>query len=202
MRAEQPTTDGVIALLSGIDMRGRRVGVQLYPGATDNRLVEFVVDAGAVPDPVTPYEYTARAADEPITTLIDQLATGAIDVIALTSAPQIRRLFDVAQAHGRTDRLLAALRQTTIAAIGPVVAEALQRRDLTASIMPGESYFHEAAGISDRSSIEHVDGIAQLTPASRLTRLNARISSLPSGWTLVSPFLCEPVAAAAPSPSL
>ena len=183
-------------------MRGRRVGVQLYPGATDNRLVEFVVDAEAVPDPVTPYEYTARAADEPITTLIDQLATGAINVIALTSAPQIRRLFDVAQAHGRTDRLLAGLRQTTIAAIGPVVAEALQRRDLTASIMPGESYFHEAAGISDRSSIEHVDGIAQLTPASRLTRLNARISSLPSGWTLVSPFLCEPVAAAAPSPSL
>ena len=161
LRAEQPTTDGVIALLSGIDMRGRRVGVQFYPGATDNRLVEFVVDTEAVPDPVTPYEYTARAADEPITTLIDQLATGAINVIALTSAPQIRRLFDVAQAHGRTDRLLAGLRQTTIAAIGPVVAEALQRRDLTASIMPGESYFHEAAGISDRSSIEHVDGIAR-----------------------------------------
>ena len=141
LRAEQPTTDGVIALLSGIDMRGRRVGVQLYPGATDKRLVEFVVDAGAVPDPVTPYEYAARAADEAITALIDQLATGAINVIALTSTPQIRRLFDVAQAHGRTDRLLAGLRQTTIAAIGPVVAEALQRRGLTASIMPGESYF-------------------------------------------------------------
>jgi uroporphyrinogen-III synthase len=60
LRAEQPTTDRVIALLSGVDMRGRRVGVQLYPGATDNRLVEFIVDAGAVPNPATPYEYAAR----------------------------------------------------------------------------------------------------------------------------------------------
>jgi uroporphyrinogen-III synthase len=141
LRAERPTTDGVIALLSGLDMRGRRVGVQLYPGARDNRLVEFVVGAGAVPDPVTPYEYAARAADEAIMALIDQLATGAIDVIALTSAPQIRRLFDVAQAHGRTDRLLAGLRRTTVAAIGPVVAEALQRCGLTAAIMPSGSYF-------------------------------------------------------------
>src|SRR5215831_19023342 len=32
LRAEQPTTDGLIATLSGCDLRGRRVGVQLYPG--------------------------------------------------------------------------------------------------------------------------------------------------------------------------
>jgi len=140
LRAEQPTTDGVMALLSGLDLQGRRIGVQLYPSA-DNRLVEFVAGAGAIPDPVTPYEYASRAADEAITALIDQLAAGAIDVVALTSAPQLRRLFDVAYAHDRTDRLLAGLQQTTIAAIGPVVAEALQRRGLKAGIMPRESFF-------------------------------------------------------------
>jgi uroporphyrinogen-III synthase len=141
LRAEQPTTDGVIALLSGLDLRSRRVGVQLYPGAIDNRLVEFVAGAGAVPDPVTPYEYASQAADDAIKALIDQLATGAIDVIAVTSAPQLRRLFDVAQADGSADRLLAGLQQTRIAAIGPVVAEALQRRGLTAAIMPRGAYF-------------------------------------------------------------
>src|SRR5581483_2724994 len=32
LRAAAPTTEGVIATLSGEDLRGRRVGVQLYPG--------------------------------------------------------------------------------------------------------------------------------------------------------------------------
>ena len=141
LRAEQPTTDGVIALLSSLDLRSRRVGVQLYLGATGNRLVASITAAGGVPDAITPYEYASQATDEAIAALIDQLATGAIDVIAVTSAPQLRRLFDVAQAHGATDQLLAGLRHTTIAAIGPVVAEALQRRGLTAAIMPGGSYF-------------------------------------------------------------
>ena len=130
LRAEEPTTDGVVALLSGLDLRGRRVGIQLYPDAGD-RLVEFLEGAGAVPDPVTPYEYASRAADEMILALIDQLGAGAIDVIALTSAPQVRRLFHVAQSHGLSDRLLAGFGRTAIAAIGPVVAEAVCRRGLS-----------------------------------------------------------------------
>jgi uroporphyrinogen-III synthase len=140
LRAEEPTTDGIVALLSSLDLRGRRVGVQLYPGAGD-RLVAYLEGAGAVPDRVTPYEYASCAADEAILALIDQLAAGAIDVLALTSAPQVRRLFDLAQSHGRTDRLLAGLGRTRIAAIGPVVADALRRHGLTPTIMPRQTYF-------------------------------------------------------------
>jgi len=140
LRAEEPTTEGVVALLAGLDLRGRRVGVQLYPGAGD-RLVAFLEGVDAVPDPVTPYEYTARVADEAILALIDQLAAGAIDVVALTSAPQVRRLFDVAQRHGCTDRLLAGLSRTTIAAMGPVVAEAVRRHGPAPAIVPSGSYF-------------------------------------------------------------
>src|SRR5205823_2546943 len=33
LRAAEPTTEGILALLSGIELQGRRVGVQLYPGA-------------------------------------------------------------------------------------------------------------------------------------------------------------------------
>ncbi len=140
LRASEPTTDGVIALLSGLDLRGRRVGVQLYPEA-GNRLVAFLEHSGAVPDPVTPYEYAARAADAAIVALIDRLAAGAVDVVVLTSAPQVRRLFDVAEAHRLTERLRAGLHRTTIAAIGPVAAEAAARRGLTPAIMPSGSYF-------------------------------------------------------------
>jgi len=140
LRAQAPTTDGVVALLSGLDLRGRRVGVQLYPDAGD-RLVAFLEGAGAVPDPVTPYAYASRAADEMILALIDQLSAGSIDVIALTSAPQLRRLFHVAQSHGLTDRLLAGLGRTTIAAIGPVVVDAVRRRGLSPAITPLGAYF-------------------------------------------------------------
>lgn len=141
LRAEQPTTDGVIAMLSGLDLRGRRIGVQLYPGATDNRLVAFLAGAGAAADPVTPYEYASQAADDAIVALIDALAAGCIDVVAFTSAPQVRRLFDVAQARGRTAELSAGLRRTPIAAIGPVVVAVLQRRGLSAAITPSGSFF-------------------------------------------------------------
>src|SRR3954470_15786110 len=48
LRAEQATTEGVIALLSGRELRGRRVGVQLYPDAP-SRLVDFLNATGAVP---------------------------------------------------------------------------------------------------------------------------------------------------------
>jgi uroporphyrinogen-III synthase len=141
LRAELPTTDGVIALLSNIDLRGRRVGVQLYPGAADSRLVGFLQSAGAVPDPVTPYDYGSQAADEAIAALINELAAGTIDLIAFTSAPQIRRLFEVAKARSRADQLFDGLHRTVIAAIGPVVAEELQRRGLKAAIMPNKTYF-------------------------------------------------------------
>ena len=52
LRADEATTEGVIALLSSLDLRGRRIGVQLYPDAP-SRLVDFLDAAGASPDPVT-----------------------------------------------------------------------------------------------------------------------------------------------------
>src|SRR5690242_6236277 len=40
LRAEPATTEGLVALLSGLDLRGRRVGVQLYPDAP-SRLTDY-----------------------------------------------------------------------------------------------------------------------------------------------------------------
>jgi uroporphyrinogen-III synthase len=141
LRAPAPTTAGVIAALSGGDLRGRRIGVQLYPNITDDRLLDFLDTAGAVPDPVLPYEYASSANDDKVAALIDQMASGRIDVIAFTSAPQVARLFEVAQARGWAEALQAAFRQTVTAAIGPVVAEALSRRGIAAQIMPTDRYF-------------------------------------------------------------
>ncbi|HZU90600.1 MAG TPA: uroporphyrinogen-III synthase [Stellaceae bacterium] len=141
LRAAEPTTAGIIAVLAEEDLRDRRIGVQLYPRPTDNRLVEFLEGAGAIPDPVLPYDYASAADDDKVAALIDEMAAGRIDAIALTGAPQVERLFAVAQATERGARLEEALRAAAVAAIGPVVVEALLRRGVAAQIVPeGRSF--------------------------------------------------------------
>jgi uroporphyrinogen-III synthase len=140
LRAEPATSDGVIALLSGLDLRGRRVGVQLYPDAP-SRLIDFLQNAGAAPDPVTPYDYAAAASDDALAGLIETIASGAIDAVAFTSASQARRLFELAEERGETDRLTSALRRTAMAAVGPVVASELERHGVSPTIVPAGQYF-------------------------------------------------------------
>jgi uroporphyrinogen-III synthase len=140
LRAPTPTTDGIIAAFSGEDLTGRRVGVQLPPDAPP-RLADFFRQAGARPDPVVPYAYVPSADRRQIAGLIDQMSRGRVDAIAFTSAPQVAQLFEAAAARGGEDRLLAALRGTPIAAIGPVVAGELQKRGIEAAIMPQDSFF-------------------------------------------------------------
>ena len=141
VRAETPTTEGLIATLSALELRGRRVGVQLYPGAPEARVTGFLRDAGARPDTVVPYVYASAAEDQSVVYLIDRMAGGDVDVIAFTSSPQIRRLFEVAKSAQREETLQQGLQATAIAAVGPIVAKDLQRRGLDVTITPDHSYF-------------------------------------------------------------
>jgi uroporphyrinogen-III synthase len=141
LRAETPTTEGLIATLSALDLRGRRVGVQLYPGAPEARLTGLLRDAGAQPETVLPYVYASAAEEQKVIELIDRMAGGGIEVIAFTSSPQVERLFEVAKATQREETLQTGLRATAIAAVGPVVAEELRRRGFEVTIAPDHSYF-------------------------------------------------------------
>lgn len=140
LRAEPATTDGIIALLSGLDLHGQRIGVQLYPDAP-SRLADFLKSVGGLPDPVIPYDYAAAASDDALAGLIGTVIAGGIDAIAFTSAAQARRLFELAEERGETDRLRAALRRIAIAAVGPVVAAELQSRGGSPTIVPAGQYF-------------------------------------------------------------
>lgn len=161
LRAEEPTTDGLITTLSRHTLRNRHFGVQLYPNVPDSRFTDFLHDAGARADTVVPYIYASAAEDEKVATLIDRMAGGAVDVIAFTSSAQVRRLFDVARATARETRLQAALRATQIAAVGPVLAEELRRRGFEVTITPPHSYFMKplvSAITAALSSSARVDG--------------------------------------------
>ncbi len=88
-----------------------------------------------------PYIYDAQAADANIVTAIDEMAQGHIDAIALTSSGQVRRLIEVAQAHGCQARLRDGLARTPIASVGPVVSDELKSQGLRTDIYPANDAF-------------------------------------------------------------
>jgi uroporphyrinogen-III synthase len=139
---EKPTSEGIAEMLSRIDLRGHRLGLQLYPDKDHSVLIGAIKSLGAEVDTVLPYVYDAQAADANIVTAIDEMAAGRIDAIALTSSGQVRRLVDVAKAHGREAQLRDGLAQTPIASVGPVVSDELKSHGLRTDISPAnDAYF-------------------------------------------------------------
>jgi uroporphyrinogen-III synthase len=130
----------LIETLSVHDLRGRRVGVQLYPGNPNTKLTDFLRQAEADLHPVLPYLYVSAADDERVVELIDRMAAGGVDAIAFTSSPQVQRLFQVAKATGREPTLITALQARTVGAVGPVVAGELQKHGVKAAITPDHGY--------------------------------------------------------------
>ena len=139
--AETPTSEGVIEVLRTLDLRGRRVGVQRYGSEPSTRLLDTLTAAGATPLPVSPYVYADAADDAAVADLITRLAAGQVDAIAFTSMAQVDRLFGLASRRGLDDTLRAGLSGSTVAAVGPVVADALRARGVAVDVMPGEAFF-------------------------------------------------------------
>src|SRR6202048_4187629 len=138
---EKPTSEGIAEMLSRVDLRGHRMGLQLYPDKDHSALIGAIGAQGAEVDTVAPYVYDAQAADANIVTAIDEMAQGRIDAIALTSSGQVRRLMEVAQAHGCEPRLREGLAQTPIASVGPVVSDELKSYGLGTDIYPANDVF-------------------------------------------------------------
>jgi uroporphyrinogen-III synthase len=139
---QKPTSEGIAEMLSLVDLRGHRVGLQLYPDRDHSALIEAIAAQGAEVDSVAPYVYDAQSADANILTAMEEMAQGRIDAIALTSSGQVRRLIEVAQAHGCEDRLREGLERTRIASVGPVVSSELRSQGLRTDIFPANgAYF-------------------------------------------------------------
>ncbi|WP_029583504.1 uroporphyrinogen-III synthase [Bradyrhizobium sp. URHD0069] len=141
MTTEKPTSAGIAEMLSRIDLRGHRVGLQLYPDKDHSTLIGAMSAQGAEVDTVLPYVYDAQAADTNIVTAIDEMAQGRIDAVALTNLGQVRRLVEVARAHGYEDRLREGLDRTPIASVGPVVSDELKSHGLRTDIYPANDAF-------------------------------------------------------------
>lgn len=138
---QKPTSEGIAEMLSRVDLRDHRIGLQLYPDKDHSALIGAITAQGAEVDTVLPYVYDAQAADTNIVTAIEEMAQGRIDAIALTNLGQARRLFEVAQARGCEARLREGLARTPIASVGPVVSNELKTHGLHAGIYPANDAF-------------------------------------------------------------
>ncbi len=142
VQTETPTSEGVAAMLAQQDLKGHRVGLQLYPDKDHSKLIGAITSYGATVETVLPYIYDGQAADPNIVAAIDEMAQRRVDAIALTSSGQVRRLVDVARAHNCEDKLRAGLAQTPVASVGPVVSDELKAYGLRTDIYPAnESFF-------------------------------------------------------------
>jgi uroporphyrinogen-III synthase len=124
-KAPVPTTDGMIASIGAMDVRGATIGLQIYPEAPEGRLTEACSQNGAGYDPVIPYVYAADEEDAAVEEVIRKMAAGAIDLIAFTSQSQVQRLIEVADRRGIRADLGKALAATRIAAVGPITEQAV-----------------------------------------------------------------------------
>jgi uroporphyrinogen-III synthase len=139
--AEAPTSEGVIRTLRTLDLKGHRVGVQLYPGNPNAPLLDALKAAGATADTIVPYRYASDSETDKVANAIKALAAGGIDFIAFTSTPQLDRLLKVAEERGLEAELKQGLARTHIAVAGPVVGGMLEEMGLTIAAMP-DSNFH------------------------------------------------------------
>jgi uroporphyrinogen-III synthase len=122
-------------------LAGRQVGVQLYGEDPNRALCEFLEGRGAIVHAVAPYRYAPATHDEKVATLIDELSAGLLDAVAFTTAVQIDRLFQVARRRGNEAALRAGLGRVHVAAVGPVVIEAMRRYEVRVDAVPARGFF-------------------------------------------------------------
>jgi uroporphyrinogen-III synthase len=137
--AAAPTTDGVITTLRSEPLQGQTVGVQLYSEANPP-LVEFLQAAGASVRTVQPYVYAPAADADRVVELIGRLARKELDALVFTSSPQVDRLFEVARERQLENELAEGLKRTSVAAVGPIVADNLRQRGVQVAIVPPQGF--------------------------------------------------------------
>ncbi|GGI47289.1 uroporphyrinogen-III synthase [Agromyces flavus] len=130
MSAEE-TTESLIDEVLANHPRGLTVAVQLH-GYLPPEALDRLRDAHDTVLTVEPYRWIdPDFTDERVDRLIEAACTGGLDCITFTSAPAVHALLGAAEARGRHDDLIDAMRGPVVAAaVGPVTAAPL----LTAGI--------------------------------------------------------------------
>lgn len=150
IEAKAPTTPGVIEALKELDLKGRRVALQLYGNDPNMILQTFLKERGAQITTVAPYVYGNAADDATVKTLLERMANGEVDAIAFTSKLQIERLVNQQPAP----LVKRALSRTLIAAVGPIVAESVRAFGFEVASSPEHSWFMKPLVVALSESLQ------------------------------------------------
>jgi uroporphyrinogen-III synthase len=150
VEARAPTTPGVIEALKPLDLRGRRVALQLYGNDPNMSLQTFLKASGAELSTVAPYVYGNAADAATVTALLERMAAGEVDAIAFTSKLQIERLVSEQPAS----LVKRALSRTLIAAVGPIVAESIRSYGFEVASSPEHSWFMKPLVVALSESLQ------------------------------------------------
>jgi uroporphyrinogen-III synthase len=137
--AQPPTTQGLIKLAEGLDVRGKRVAIGLAGDQPSSALSEAVKHGGGEVYEFAPYHYHLPEDLSEIGAFIGRVLAREINLLAFTTPPQVTILMDAAGTLGSAQELLQALNTSaTVAAVGTVTAGALARYGVKVSVRPPE----------------------------------------------------------------
>jgi len=134
---EPNTWREILAVLDGVGvrLRGRRVAVQEY-GVPSRELLEGLKQRGAEVMPIHVYSWALPEDLAPLENAIRAVLEGRVDIVLFTAGVQVHHLIQVAESMKSRDALIAALKEISIASIGPVTSEALGEFGLRAALEP------------------------------------------------------------------
>ena len=129
------TTAEVIESLARIDVAGRDVTLVHY-GERNAPILEYLAGRGASVRELMLYEWRLPEDTAPLSSAIDAIVAGRVDVAAFTSQIQVRHLLEVA-GPSRRDALIEAMnRRVLVGAVGPTCAAACEAAGLRDVITP------------------------------------------------------------------
>jgi len=118
-----------------VPLRGRCVAVQEY-GIPSKDLLSGLQERGAEVLAVHVYDWALPEDIGPLQNAIKDLIAKRVGVVLFTAAIQVHHLLQVAEEMSSKDVLIAALRKTQVASIGPVTSEALGEYGINPNLEP------------------------------------------------------------------
>jgi len=137
--SESPTSAGIVASLKKMDLAGKCLALTRH-GKPSPEIEDYLTSSAIEFHPVQPYLYIPDSDDGKVEDLVFRMGRGEIDVLILTSSPQVDRMFEVVDQRGLQEKLADGLSRTRLAAVGPLVAENLRRRGASAAITPEKGF--------------------------------------------------------------
>ena len=157
---EEYSSFGLIKLLETTDLKGKRIGLPRAKGVDDTLRVSLE-KLGAEVIEAEAYEVQETSDTSLVKSLIRDLISEKIDVIAFTSPSTVRSLIENSKKFSDLEKVKASLRKIVIASIGTTTRKVLEELGFEVQVTPSE-FTVEALAKEIKSYFEKIDRLTNL----------------------------------------